>query len=79
MIRALNRCRHIPQILRHSPLCCQQINSPTYRDHDDDDDVDDDDDDNQDGGSIDHRWEEGLFGKRPWMVFPVRPTLERLF
>ena len=48
-------------------------------DGDDDDDCDDDDDDNQDGGSIDHRWEEGPFGKRPWMVFPLRPTLERLF
>ena len=50
MIRALNRCRHIPRILRHSRLCCQQINSPTDLDDDaDDDNWDDDNDDDEDG------------------------------
>ena len=53
MIRALNRCRHIPGILRHSPLCCQQINSATDQ-HDDDHDGDDGDD-----GDDDHDGDDG--------------------
>ena len=54
MIRALNRCRHIPGILRHSPLCCQQINSATDQ-HDDDHDGDDGDDDH-DGDDGQRLW-----------------------
>ena len=57
VIRALNRCRHIPGILRHSPLCCQQINSATDQ-HDDDHDGDDGDD-----GDDDH---DGDDGQRLW-------------
>ena len=46
MVGAVNRCRHIPRILRHSRLCCQQINSSNdlhLTDYNVDDEDDDDD------------------------------------